>query len=102
MFRYLFTVKLRESQHKYIRCEFSNFSFLSCRLRCFSIFSFTVYLVARKLCGSFILRIGDFLWFAGTLKFLRYMMTEISEGTSVLFDSLPKHIEAAPHLILNF
>ena len=35
------------------------------------------YRVARKFCGSFILQIGDFLWFAGTnycgsrrLKFL--------------------------------
>ena len=24
------------------------------------------YRVARKFCGSFILRIGEFLWFAGT------------------------------------
>ena len=36
------------------------------------------YRVARKFCGSFILRIGDFLWFAGTnfcgSRWLKYLL----------------------------
>ena len=45
---------------------FNDFSVFCQRERRISMSGRTLYRVARKICGSFILRIGDFLLFAGT------------------------------------
>ena len=51
--------------------------------------------VAWKFCGSFILRIGDFLWLAGT-NFLRFEMTEKNIWWEVTFAII--YIQVAEYL----